>query len=370
MANKTLNAAKAAKNDEFYTQLSDIENELRHYKEYFHGKTVLCNCDDPRVSNFFKYFALNFEHLGLKRLITTCYKNQNVDLFSQHDCEQAVYLIYDGDKNGNQVPDAEEIGVHPLKGDGDFRSRECIELLKQADIVVTNPPFSLFREYVAQLIKYEKKFLILGRMSALHYSDIFPLIKANKIWMGYGFNLSMVYKTSYENTNEANRKYVKSKGYNPNDNYIKVPAITWFTNLDHQKRHEKLILYKKYSPEEYPKYYNYEGIDVNAVSDIPIDYDGEMGVPDTFLGNYNAEQFELIGFSSEVPKTKEHISYKERDLITYEVDGKVVWSTKYSVPERKAGNSLRLDDNGQPGKLPYSRIIIRHKRINDEDKTK
>ena len=145
MANSTLNAAKAAKNDEFYTQLSDIENELRHYKEHFRGKTVLCNCDDPRVSNFFKYFALNFEHLGLKRLITTCYKNQNVDLFSKHDSEQAVYLIYDGDKNGNNNPDPEEIGIHPLKGDGDFRSKECIELLKQADIVVTNPPFSLFR---------------------------------------------------------------------------------------------------------------------------------------------------------------------------------------------------------------------------------
>ena len=143
IANKSLNAAKAGKNDEFYTQLSDIENELRHYKEHFRGKTVLCNCDDPRISNFFKYFALNFEHLGLKRLITTCYKNQNVDLFSQHNCEQAVYLIYDGDKNGNHIPDAEEIGIHPLKGDGDFRSRECIELLKQADIVVTNPPFSL-----------------------------------------------------------------------------------------------------------------------------------------------------------------------------------------------------------------------------------
>lgn len=362
MANTSLQAAKAAKNDEFYTQLRDIENELKHYKEHFKGKTVLCNCDDPRVSEFFRFFAMNFEFYGLKRLITTCYKNQDIDLFSQHKSEKAVYLIYDGDKNGNGVPDAEEIGIHPLKGDGDFRSAECIELLKQADIVVTNPPFSLFREYVAQLMKYDKKFLILGRMSALHYADIFPLIKENKLWLGYGFNLSMVYKTSYKNTNEANRKFVRSKGYDPDDNYIKVPAITWFTNLDHKRRHEKLLLFRRYNPEDYPKYYNYDGIDVSSVSDIPMDYDGEMGVPDTILGSYNADQFELIGFSAEVPKTKEHKSYKDKNLITYEVNGEVVWSTKYSVSERKAGNSLRLDDNGKPGKLPYSRIIIRRKQ--------
>ena len=187
MANIKLNAAKEAKKDEFYTQLEDINNELRHYREHFRGKTVLCNCDDPRVSNFFTYFAYNFEFLGLKRLITTCYKNQDMDLFSQNESEHAIYLIYDGDKNGNNVPDPEEIGIHPLKGDGDFRSPECIELLKQADIVVTNPPFSLFREYVAQLIEYDKKFLIIGHQNAIHYKEIFPLIKQNLIWLGYGF---------------------------------------------------------------------------------------------------------------------------------------------------------------------------------------
>ena len=181
MAKRTLDKAKTAKDDEFYTQLDDINNELRHYREHFRGKTVLCNCDDPRISNFFTYFACNFEYLGLKRLITTCYKNQNMDLFSQNKSEQAVYLIYDGDKNGNRKPDAEEIGVHPLKGDGDFRSAECIELLKQADIVVTNPPFSLFREYVAQLIEYDKQFLIIGPYNAITYKEIFPLIKENKI---------------------------------------------------------------------------------------------------------------------------------------------------------------------------------------------
>ena len=171
--NSQLNSAKNAKKDEFYTQLSDIENELKHYKKHFKGKTVLCNCDDPRVSNFFHYFAYNFEHLGLKRLITTCYKNQERDLFSQNDSERAIWLEYFGDKNGNRVPDPEEIGIHYFNGDGDFRSAECIELLKQADIVVTNPPFSLFREYVAQLVEYGKKFLIVGNQNAIHYSEIF-----------------------------------------------------------------------------------------------------------------------------------------------------------------------------------------------------
>ena len=184
MANKDLTAAKRAKKDEFYTQLSDIENELRHYKEHFRGKTVLCNCDDPRISMFFHYFAYQFEALGLKRLITTCYKNQTPDLFSQHDSERAIWLEYTGDKNGNRIPDPEEIGIHELEGDGDFRSPECIELLKQADIVVTNPPFSLFREYVAQLVKYEKKFLIIGNINCITYKEFFPLIQQNKVWLG------------------------------------------------------------------------------------------------------------------------------------------------------------------------------------------
>ena len=175
--NAKLGKAKKAKKDEFYTQLTDIEKELRHYKEHFRGKTVLCNCDDPRISNFFRYFAINFEHLGLKRLITTCYKSQDIEIFSKEESDKAVYLIYDGDKNGNRIVDLEEIDVKPLKGDGDFRSPECVELLKQADIVVTNPPFSLFREYIAQLIKYEKKFLVIGHQNAIKYLEIFPLLR-------------------------------------------------------------------------------------------------------------------------------------------------------------------------------------------------
>ena len=184
-SNTNLHKAKNNKKDEFYTQLSDIENELRHYKDHFKDKVVYCNCDDPRVSNFFHYFSYNFEHLGLKKLIATCYKNQDVDLFSTNESEQAVYLEYTGDKNGNSVPDANEIGVQTLQGDGDFRSAESIELLKQADIVVTNPPFSLFREYVAQLIEYDKKFIIVGHQNAITYKDIFKLIKENKIFINF-----------------------------------------------------------------------------------------------------------------------------------------------------------------------------------------
>ena len=289
MANKNLNKAKEAKKDEFYTLLDDINNELKHYREHFRGKTVLCNCDDPRISNFFTYFAYNFEFLGLKKLITTCYKNQNMDLFSQNQSEQAVYLIYEGDKNGNHTPDANEIGVMPLKGDGDFRSKECIELLKEADIVVTNPPFSLFREYVAQLIEYNKKFLIIGHQNAIKYKEIFPLIQQNKLWLGYGFKGGAGHFIShYEDTATAG---------DHREGMIRVPGVTWFTNLEIKKRHEDLILYKHYTPEEYPTYENYNAIDVSKTADIPCDYDGLMGVPITFMDKYNPEQFEIIGIA-------------------------------------------------------------------------
>lgn len=228
MANKNLNKAKEAKKDEFYTQLEDINNELRHYREHFRGKTVLCNCDDPRVSNFFKYFAYNFEFLGLKKLIATCYKNQDVNLFSEGTSEQAVYLVYEGDKNGNHIPDDEEIEVLPLKGDGDFRSEECIEFLKEADIVVTNPPFSLFREYVAQLIKYDKKFLIIGNVNAITTKDIFPLIMEGKMWFGASIH-------------SGDRKFwvpddypLNAAGCGVDDTgkkFIKVKGVRWFTTL-------------------------------------------------------------------------------------------------------------------------------------------
>ena len=257
--NNNLHQAKGSKKDEFYTQLSDIENELRHYKKYFKGKVVLCNCDDPRISNFFHYFSYNFEQLGLKKLIATCYKNQDRDLFSTNQSEKAIYLEYNGDKNGDRIPNPEEIGIHELKGDGDFRSQECIELLKKADIVVTNPPFSLFRDYVSQLIEYDKKFVIVGHQNAISYKEIFKLIKENKLWLGYGFKggAGHFINTQYENYATATDK---------REGMIRVSGVHWFTNIDINKRHEDLILYKNYNSEEYPTYDNYNAINVDSRS--------------------------------------------------------------------------------------------------------
>ena len=351
--NTNLRIANKAKKDEFYTQLPDIENELRHYKEHFRWKTVLCNCDDPRVSNFFHYFAYNFEQLGLKRLITTCYKNQNPDLFSMNESEKAVYLIYDWDKNWNNVPDMDEIWIHELKWDWDFRSEECIELLKQADIVVTNPPFSLFRDYITQLVKYNKDFLILSNMNAITYKEVFPLIINNKVWTWYWFNMSMVYKTTYPNLLEANRKFVIWKWYNPDDWYVKVPAICWFTNLDIKKRHEDLIMYKKYNPEEYPKYGNYDAIEVSMVNDIPCDYDGVMWVPITFLDKYNPDQFELLwrDWDLDLSVTYDFFTPPSEDLCN-----------KY----KKANNTWRVQNaylvNNGVAKTCYKRLFIRRKK--------
>ena len=294
--NDNLHKAKRAKADEFYTQLSDIENECKHYWEHFKGKTILCNCDDPRVSNFFRYFSLNFEHLGLKKLIATCYKNQDIDLFSQESSEKAVYIIYEGDKNGNRQVDDNELEVKELQGDGDFRSKECIELLKEADIVVTNPPFSLFREYVAQLIEYEKKFLIIGHQNAITYKEIFSLIKENKMWIG---SMPMSNDLLFRLPKEASEELVNTKKQGSayrivNGEILGRSSSIWFTNLDHKKRHEELILYKNYIPEEYPKYDNYDAIEVKKTAEIPMNYNGVMGVPITFMNKYNPEQFELI----------------------------------------------------------------------------
>lgn len=290
--NKYLHKAKNEKNDEFYTILSDIERELRHYKKHFKNKVVLCNCDDPRVSNFFHYFSYNFEQLGLKKLITTCYKNQNPDLFSEHKSERAIYLEYTGGINGNNIPDAEEIGIKLLKGDGDFRSKECIELLKEADIIVTNPPFSLFREYVGQLIEYGKKFLIVGTWNAITYKEIFKLIMENKVWLGINSNRNFsgfIVPKHYS-------LYGTEARIDENGNRIVSSNNTcWFTNLDISKRHEELILYKSYNGTEYQKYDNYEAIEVSRTKDIPMDYKGLMAVPITFLDKYNPDQFEILG---------------------------------------------------------------------------
>lgn len=291
MANETLKSAKKNKNDEFYTQLCDIEKELSHYKEHFKGKTVLCNCDDPRVSNFFRFFALKFKDWGIKRLITTCYKNQDVDLFSQNTSEKAVWLDYYGNPNDETCTDFSTVEVKHLKGDGDFRSKECIELLKQSDIVVTNPPFSLFREYVAQLIEYDKKFLIIGNVNAISYKECFSLIKENKLWLGasiHSGDREFGVPDSYPLTAAGFR--IDSSGRK----FIRVKGVRWFTNLDYKERHDDLVLYQNYTPEEYPNYENYDAINVDKTTDIPMDYDGVIGVPITFLDKYNPEQFEIV----------------------------------------------------------------------------
>lgn len=304
--NENLNQASLNKKDEFYTQLSDIEKELQHYKKHFKNKTVYCNCDDPRVSNFFNYFALNFEYLELKKLITTCYKNQEWNLFSQSASESAVYLEYEGDKNGNKIPDAEEIGTNPLKGDGDFRSEESIKLLKQADIVVTNPPFSLFREYVDQLIFHKKKFLIIGNVNAISYKEIFKLIKRNKIWMGPSIksgDREFGVPGDYPLTAASSR--VDENG----NKFVRVKGVRWFTNLDYPSRYSDLELYKTYSEENYPKYDNYDAINIDVTKEIPADYKGHMGVPITFLDKYNPDQFEILGLMASTTVDEDNFGY-------------------------------------------------------------
>lgn len=272
--NANFHKAKEAKKDEFYTQLTDIEKELQHYKEHFKNKVVFCNCDDPEWSNFWHFFAARFNLFGLKKLIATHYDEENPS-----------YML-SMEKQGRERPPV----IKHLQGNGDFRSDECIELLKEADIVVTNPPFSLFREYVAQLIEYDKKFVIIGNQNAITYKEFFPLLKDNKVWIGYGANKTLEFTVP---------DYYEAKETDINGRkVVKVPAITWFTNLDIKKRHEDLILYKHYSPEEYPKYENYDAINVKKIAEIPCDYDGVMGVPITFLNDYNPEQFEIVGMAA------------------------------------------------------------------------
>ena len=291
VANENLSRAKAAKKDEFYTQLADIERELSHYTAHFQGKTVLCNSDDPRVSNFFHYFAYSFDQLQLARLVTTCYKSQSMELFSKGDSERAIWLEYTGERSGGRVPTVEEIGLHQLAGDGDFRSSECIELLKSADIVVTNPPFSLFREYVAQLVEYGKRFLIIGNQNAITYKEIFPLIKEGKMWGPSIHSGDREFGVPDNYPLNAAGYRVDEQGHK----FIRVKGVRWFTNLDHNHRHEPLILTGHYTPEAYPHYDNYDAIEVSKTADIPADYDGVMGVPITFLDKYCPEQFEIVG---------------------------------------------------------------------------
>ena len=309
--NRNLHKANREKKDEFYTQIVDIENELKHYKDQFRGKIVFCNCDDPYESNFFKYFANNFNYLGLKKLITTSYVTSPI-VGSQLPLFEVEGLKKD-DKQPlkveiNEVPDSNNDGAvdlsdvryllkhdknvaASLKDNGDFRSDECIALLKEADIVVTNPPFSLFREYVVQLVEHNKKFLILGNQNAITYKEIFKFIKEDKLWLGYdnGGTKWFQVPVDYDIPTESRKKIVNGV------KYFSMGSVMWFTNLDTTKRHAELTLYKKYNSEEYPKYDNYDAIEVSKVSEIPIDYDGIIGIPITFLDKYTPDQFEIIG---------------------------------------------------------------------------
>lgn len=321
MAKKSLNSnfhkANKAKKDEFYTQLIDIEKELKHYKDQFRGKVVYCNCDDPFESNFFKYFAANFNALGLKKLIATSYKpspiaNTQLDLFGnikelstpkgRPKITANKFIINEvNDIDGNGAFDLHDIAEQlkanknnewtPLEGEGDFRSAESIELLKQADVVVTNPPFSLFREYVAQLVEHKKKFIILGDQNAITYKDFFKLIKENKLWLGYDNGGTKWFQVPMDYDIPTESRIKIENGVK----FFSMGRIVWFTNMETTKRHQELILYKKYTPEEYRKYDNYEAINVDKVSDIPMGYSGMMGVPITFLDKYNPKQFEIIG---------------------------------------------------------------------------
>lgn len=288
--NNNLHAAKTAKNDEFYTQLSDIEKELNNYKDFFNGKVVYCNCDDPRESNFFKFFSMNFERLGLKKLITTGYKKDG----------HGVAFIYEGDKNGNRKVDDCEVEVVELEGNGGYETEECISFLKEADVVVTNPPFSLFRDYVKQLMDYNKMFLIIGNKNAITYKEIFPYIKENKMWIGA---TPMSYDMKFILTEQYAKEVVESKkegsGYIFKDGKVmgRAQAI-WFTNIENKKRTTLIDLYRKYNPTDFPKYDNYDAIEVSKTCEIPEDYDGVMGVPITFLDKYNPTQFEIVGLMS------------------------------------------------------------------------
>ena len=328
MTTKIFDNAKKNKADEFYTQLADIEVEIRKYKDHFNNKVVFCNCDDPYESNFFKYFALNFNFLRLRKLIATSYSGSPVAFKQLQLCEvqgfnnikissiKRSYKIEISEVSDENADGAVDLGdvKHLLKnrknsltllqGNGDFRSSECVELLKEADIVVTNPPFSLFREYIAQLMNYNKDFLIIGNQNAITYIEVFPLFRDNKIWLGY--HTGDMEFTVPEHYEPRAVRYREENGIK----YRSMGNICWYTNLDIQKRHEFLTLYKHYTPEEYPRYVNYDAIEVSKIAEIPYDYDGEMGVPITFLDKYNPDQFEIIGSSRFVGKPMSRFAKK------------------------------------------------------------
>ena len=359
-SNANLKSANRAKSDEFYTQLSDIEKELGNYKDHLKNKVVFCNCDDPEESNFWNYFALNFEFLGLKKLVSTHYKDAN--LFTK-ESPYKLEIVKDANKDG-KINKLDTIKT-PLKQNGDFRSSECIEILKEADVIVTNPPFSLFREYLAQLFEYKKKFIIIGNLNAITYKETFKLIKDNKIWLGQSIHSGdreFRVPESYPLNSAGNR--IDENG----NKFIRVKGVRWFTNLDYKERHEDLILYKKYRghESEYPKYDNYNAINVDVTKDIPMDYKGAMGVPITFLDKYNPDQFEIVGLGNSrdnFTPNKEYISpYKIMQDGTKK-NGNAINCVLAIESKVKPDEIYYTSDNSKYLIAPYARIIIKNKKI-------
>ena len=384
MATKRMDEAKRNKADEFYTQLNDIE--LKYYKDQFKNKVVFCNCDDPYESNFFKYFAINFNYLGLKKLIATCYDNSPI-VYTQFSMlgvnENKIYPnknLHAYKIEINEVEDMNHDGaidlsdvrlllqnkkntlVH-LKGNGDFRSDECVELLKQADIVVTNLPFSLFREYIEQLFEYKKTFIIIGNVNAISYKEIFKLIKENKIWLGASIH------SGDREFRVPNTYPLKAAGFRVDEKgikYIRVKGIRWFTNLDYKERHENLLLYKKYNSEEFPNYDNYKAINVDKTSDIPCNYDGCMGVPITFLDKYNPDQFEIIALG--IVGSIEFSSEKKMEILKdgkptgkFTINAKGTLYKKYNPEYDTKPPAFKDVGTGELYSSIYARIIIRRK---------
>ena len=385
--NSNLARANREKNDEFYTRLTDIEKELRHYRKHFKDKVVLCNCDDPYESNFFKYFVLNFNVLGLKKLIATCYgtspiANEQISLFDiSGDIRQkgrpykaVVTKVYDTTGDGGiDMSDIinlfknRENELTELKGDGDFRSEECIELLKEADIVVTNPPFSLFREYIANLMRYNKKFVIMGNKNAITYKEMFPLLKEDKVWVG-ATSLNGGRWMIMPNNIEIKSK--KTKIDENGDVILNVAGVCWFTNLDINKRHEDLILVKRYNEEDYPKYDNYDAINVNKVTEIPYDYEGAMGVPITFMDKHNPDQFEIIGLlqsstdeQAGIPNLRYYNEFKEmrQDMSYTKSSGGKANGNPVLKGKSKRGNFLYNEKTNEYVHSVYARILVRNK---------
>lgn len=356
--NSSLNRAAVAKEDEFYTQLPDIENELKHYRKHFKGKTVLCNCDDPFESNFFRYFALNFNRLGLKKLIATCYSGSPItgtqlSLFGDGDEERrtpykaVVSSVRDANGDGaTNMLDIEELfrvgenSIERLKGNGDFRSEECLKLLDEADVVCSNPPFSLFREYVATLIEHGKKFVIIGNQNAITYKEIFPLLQSNQMWLGYN-NGDMSFRVPDYYEPRKTRFWIDEDG----NKWRSLGNIAWFSNLDIKKRHENLILVKKYKPEDYPTYINFDGIECQRVSDIPCDYAGNIGITPGFMASYNPDQFEIVGSDISLRKPMELFAKKGE----YNPGGNVFY---YEDPNPNAPFKY---------KAAYKRVVIRNR---------